>query len=553
MYTMQHQNKSRQHISQNASLHAFSQDSPVPCNQVRNNMVIPLSLRSKTQNTNDIANYNIQDIRISYHTDKPFHSQTLQTQYNKTAPFLYPFPKEKRTFLPKSFPVIQGKLYINDCNIEISPYSRNMRYFFNNYVIPFLNRNNYRSYGILSQFRNYLYEDNEFDTIDDFLNHFHRYLQQQVRNVRGGHTVPVLREFSISTMSRPAWPQNFRQRLMAIAQVTDDAFNIRHVIRNRTLLAALQIYEETMGRHNMLRLAKLLGIDSTDGSAYDACVRALYRILYLNISNLWMGSGIVNQIIGFLATPIQAYGQNILLGIEEFTDKRLYEIIITHTSIVRGSAKRKTALINELYSIILNCISAAENSDDIGAILEDIGLNLGFDMIDDQSDKIAQRQELLFYTEARLQRYISSGGQSENLLDIFNTFLNIPFNASASDDTTIADDKTEHNLALANNEANLALQNNCLIHAIAAIADRPLSPEIEIGIRTNLNDANIAPLGEMLDGDDPLTVTIIMTALNIDPSQVTLEIYDTNNQLLARHGIGRIPLKIYYNGNHFFI
>ena len=61
----------------------------------------------------------------------------------------------------------------------------------------------------------------------------------------------------------------------------------------------------------MITLAGRLGVNTQNSLAFDACIRALYKMLYLNIDNLWIGDGLVNQMIGFLATPFSEYGQDL--------------------------------------------------------------------------------------------------------------------------------------------------------------------------------------------------------------------------------------------------
>lgn len=516
--------KSHQNISHDRDASDFSENR---ASLHKSASTLPLAISLKKKKSDTIANYDVPNIRIQNHS--PYQSS----------------------------PVVQAKLYIEELNTTISPYSQNIQEFYNDIVIPFLNQNNYRSHGILTQLRNYACKNIRFNTVDEFLVAFVNYLKGQTRNVRNGHTVPVLREFSISSMSRPAWPRDFRRQLEATAQITDDTFNIRHVIRNYTLRRALEIYEARNGMDAMAQLAKDLNVNPTHEGAYDACVRALYRALYLNTANLWMGSGIVNQIIGFLATPLQQYGQAILQGQAEYSNKILYNTMTEKTSMIHGTAARKEAIVNNLYQTILDCLGSSEDIVDIGSMLEDIGLNLGFDMIDDQSNNISHKQSLLLDAETRLQRYISSNGTIGNLLEIFNSFLHIGdiANEAFITDTEYSSNITEAepNLALASNEANLALSNNCLIHAIATAAGMQISDETIINIRISLNDANIATIGEMLDGGDQATILIITTSLNIDLTQYSIHIIEPyNNATLAVYGTGQIPLNIFSGGNHFY-
>ena len=99
---------------------------------------------------------------------------------------------------------------------------------------------------------------------------------------------------------------------------------------------------------------------------------------------------------------------------------------------------------------------------------------------------------------------------------------------------------------------NLALCNNCLIHAIADAAGIPILPPDEIRIRMNLHAAGIAAIGNMLDGNDFATITMILTDLKLDPTQYTIRIFYNNYQNIVSHGTGQKLLDIFYTGNHFF-
>lgn len=68
-------------------------------------------------------------------------------------------------------------------------------------------------------------------------------------------------------------------------------------------------------------------------------------------------------------------------------------------------------------------------ADVIGDLIADIGLNLGFDLIDGRSEEdqqnIGKRQARLLKAECALQKFIGSKGQSGDLVSIFKGFLDV--------------------------------------------------------------------------------------------------------------------------------
>lgn len=203
--------------------------------------------------------------------------------------------------------VIQAQVIINGRD-PISKYSKNLKDFFDTVIVPWLNRYGYKSYGIMKQLRDFVSQDQYFKNDAAFLDEFAQYLKGRSRNVRGGGSVPVLQPFNIGGLSRPAWPQHLREHLQAKAKIQEGG-NIRHIVRNNTLKKALELFCQRQGREAMITLAGRLGVNTQNSLAFDACIRALYKMLYLNIDNLWIGDGLVNQMIGFLATPLSEYGQ----------------------------------------------------------------------------------------------------------------------------------------------------------------------------------------------------------------------------------------------------
>lgn len=486
----------------------------------------------------------------------------------------YSSSKSSNIRLP-NLPIIQPKLIIKDRNATFSPYSKNMKEFYETVIVSWLNQCLYKSYGIMKQFRDFVSTDHEYQNDSAFLNAFAIYLSEQKRTVRGGDTIPVLRPFSISSMSRPTWPKELKERLQAKANVQEGG-NIRHVIRNYSLKKALDIFYQRAGASAMCNLAEQLGINMTQVKAFDAYVRAIYKKLYLNIDNLWFGDGFVNQMIGFLATPLSDYGQAIIHGEKSFDPNTLEQILFQHTEFVRGRHERKVAFLREIYDVIVCFAGNIMNNlninfnEEIGSIIDDIGLNFGFDLIDDQSDDILIRQERLLEAEMRLQKYISSNGAEDNLCDIFKLFLNINQPNAIELDFSDPDQPLEPCITPAStNESTaikdipkelfaLALNNNHLIYATANALDISLPIDVVIRIRMELHSLELASIGDILNVADEAIRFTILNSLCRDYNDYTFRIFDLpKNKYVVYPPNGNLVLStkyidIVYDGNYYF-
>lgn len=473
--------------------------------------------------------------------------------------------------------VIQAQVIINGRD-PISKYSKNLKDFFDTVIVPWLNRYGYKSYGIMKQLRDFVSQDQYFKNDTAFLDEFAQYLKGRSRNVRGGGSVPVLQPFNIGGLSRPAWPQHLREHLQAKAKIQEGG-NIRHIVRNNTLKKALELFCQRQGREAMITLAGRLGVNTQNSLAFDACIRALYKMLYLNIDNLWIGDGLVNQMIGFLATPLSEYGQDLARKEIVFNKDGLYRILMDCTRMVRGRREKKMQIINEIGKAILDYAGelkkAYPNDTDfyrqMGIFLDDVGLNLGFDLIDDRSDNTQNRQSRLLNAERLLQQYIITEGQQGDLTAIFAEFLNINKELDSSSDgeeetiTGTRMETEEEGIPAAPSEAykkieyntrefELIQQNNCLIRAIAKALNIHVQDYQIINIRTLLNDQGYANVGDMLDVSDDTVRNTILLFLNVDYSNYTFRIFNqAKNQYYTfpLSGGGAKYINLIYTGNHF--
>lgn len=327
----------------------------------------------------------------------------------------------------------------------------------------------------------------------------------------------------------------------------------------------------------MITLAGRLGVNTQNSLAFDACIRALYKMLYLNIDNLWIGDGLVNQMIGFLATPLSEYGQALARKEIVFNKDGLYRILMDCTRMVRGRREKKMQIINEIGKAILDYAGelkkAYPNDTDfyrqMGIFLDDVGLNLGFDLIDDLSDNIPERQERLLEAETRLQQYILTEGQQGDLPDIFSVFLNLNREqAGESDGEEALETETEEEeiqeappevyraIEYDTREFELIRQNNCLIYAIANALGIQVEDYQITNIRILLNDLGYANLGDMLDAADDNVRYIILLLLNVDYSNYTFRILNrVRNQFdtFPPSGGGRGQfIDLIYTGDHFY-
>lgn len=305
---------------------------------------------------------------------------------------------------------------------------------YNDVVVPWLEKSGYKTYGIKSQMIEFIrIADARFQNNEEFLDKFGGWLAQRKRKVKGGKEVPVLKKFDIQSMSRPNWPKDMKARLGVRAQD-----NIRHVIRNATLKNALDIeykkYQDFENRKKrMIALASAVGVQ-TDGISIDAISSEIYRVVYLNEANLFSGDGPYNQVIGFAADKMQAYG-NELLGYEDLvspvTVKEAAQAIIATAGKPIVNSATVVADLNQVVDSLMMEYAKFDfvEAEELGDLILDIGLNFGFDLIDGRvqgdQENIGSRQGRLLECEMALRNFINSGGTSGDLLEIYKAFVSI--------------------------------------------------------------------------------------------------------------------------------
>lgn len=345
--------------------------------------------------------------------------------------------------------VIQAKIRIGDQTYTHGS-KRWVDHLFDNVVAPYLERNGYKTYGAKSALVRYIrmYRDANPEKIftDDgeFLDEFVPWLMDQERNVRGGKKTSLIKPFDVSGMSRPGWPKEYATRLGVIA-----GDNIRHVIRNATIKRALKInYDIQSGsfsnlKGNLQGLAGTLGIDFSESTTVDVLMKEVYKKLYLNIDNLFAGTGGINQVIGFAADPVRAFGEDLVaIGNEpvdvEVMFGHVFGILDGVANRVRGDQSEIDDFVREIKHTLIEIANGmkADNggnvnipADVIGNLLADVGLNFGFDLIDGRTVQdqfnIQSRQARLLRVEGLLQQYISSGGTEGDLESIFKQFMGL--------------------------------------------------------------------------------------------------------------------------------
>ncbi|GAA0377921.1 hypothetical protein [Bacillus horti] len=311
-----------------------------------------------------------------------------------------------------------------------------------NYVVaPWLEQNEYKTYGIKSRLVEFIKNnDIEFNSNDHFLTEFIPWLQLQTRKVKGDKTTPVLKKFSIGKMSRPKWSNELKQKLDY-----QNGDNIRHVIRNATLKRALEIeYNRYLSlddkKERFYDLADTIGIASGE-LTIDILAQEIYNKVYLNEANLFSGDGPYNQIIGFAADRVKQYGEELIALEDDIVDTRLVAGDVKNLISVASSQAgfgHTNAVTNDLHTIVDTVINEVAyegyridmmEAELIGDLVIDIGLNFGFDLIDgrvtEDQDNIAQRQGLLLQVETELQQFLASDGQTGDIKNIFQRFLEI--------------------------------------------------------------------------------------------------------------------------------
>jgi hypothetical protein len=318
--------------------------------------------------------------------------------------------------------------------------SRRVVDLFRDVVAPELERHNYKSRGVKTRLVDFIrttdaaYADN-----GQFLTAFFPWLAQQTRRVRGGNTVPVLRQFSVLGMSRPAWPEALRT-----SKGVEAGDNLRHVVRNATLKRALDAewnrVRDVDRRGHFGVIAHGLGIPVGPFDSADTIVAAIYRTVYLNPANLFAGGGTVNQVIGFAADPVRAIGEE-LLGMGD-AEVSITDVYVRVMQAIYGAANKLRAdegymqwVLNEINTTVQEAIGSLQRTADsqlvaaeeAGELVADIGLGFGFDLIDgrvpEDAENIARRQGRLLWSETALTTSASNGGSGVDLLTILRVFM----------------------------------------------------------------------------------------------------------------------------------
>ncbi|MEG3145446.1 DUF4157 domain-containing protein [Sphingomonas sp. RT2P30] len=328
--------------------------------------------------------------------------------------------------------------------------SRNMNSLFNDVVAPVFEKAGFKMYGLKSQLvafvKEYRETEEEFASDKAFVDAFYQCVKDKTRKTRGAPT-PVLKKFDVSSLSRPKWPTDYKTKLNV--QIGD---NIRHVVRNATLKRALVVEKQRLQhlsidqqKRHFSQMAGALGAPITEESTIDVVIRAIYKKLYLNETNLFAGDGPTNQIIGFASDPIRALGAE-LLGMDGDVsvldvDKRISEALFAAMEKVRADSGYKQLIVNDIQIIVqdaLHSLIAANEGKEgearlmvpaevVGDLVDDMGLNFGFDLIDGRRDEnsegIGERQARLIKVEQALQIFNASKGQGQDLTAIFKAFL----------------------------------------------------------------------------------------------------------------------------------
>lgn len=345
--------------------------------------------------------------------------------------------------------VIQARIKIGDQTYTHGS-KRRVDHLFDNVLAPALEQRSYKTYGAKSALVRYIrmYRDADpekiFDDETAFLNEFFPWLLDQKRNVRGGGETSLIKSFDVSGMSRPGWPKEYATRLGVIA-----GDNIRHVIRNATIKRALKIdYDIRSGSFSDLKkhlqgFAGALGVDFSESSTVDVLMKEIYKKLYLNIDNLFAGTGGINQVIGFAADPIREFAEDLIALENEPVDiegvfGHVFGILDGVANRVRGDQSEISDFVREIKHTLIEIANEMKVNNDgsanmpaevIGNLLADVGLNFGFDLIDGRTVQdqfnIQSRQARLLRVEGLLQQYISSNGTEGDLESIFKQFMGL--------------------------------------------------------------------------------------------------------------------------------
>jgi hypothetical protein len=311
---------------------------------------------------------------------------------------------------------------------------------FKGIVVPELESKGYKVHGIKTRLVDYIRDTNaEYGDSTQFLAAFMPWLAQQKRRVRDDKETDVLKPFSVSGMSRPAWPEALKT--LKGLQAGD---NVRHVVRNATLKRSLEVemnrVPEGQRKPRLTQIAKELGIDVPHDALNEVLARQIYDELYLNPENLFAGDGPVNQVIGFAADPVRDIGEELIGRGDEPVD-----IVDVYTAVMKaiyGAANKVKAnedylrfILHEINAPVQEAIGSLrqdENNtkvvaEEAGELVADIGLGFGFDLVDGRTaadtQNIAQRQGRLLWTERALQAFVASNGTSADVLVIYKVFM----------------------------------------------------------------------------------------------------------------------------------
>lgn len=437
--------------------------------------------------------------------------------------------------------------------------SKKVNTLFDDVVAPWLEKDGYKTYGVKSQLVTYIRNnDITFKSNSEFLQLFGAWLQKRTRKVKGGETTPVLKEFSVSKMSRPAWPADYTSKLGAEA-----GDNIRHVVRNATLKRALALEHQRLQtavlevrKRYFALMGELLGISISPKATLDKILPAIYKKLYLHIENLFAGDGPINQIIGFAADGLKKLGDELLSGGENLvdiskTEMRVMQHIYSKAASVKADTTYKQYILSEVIGdtvrqAFLSIYNANEknmkvSSEVLGDLVADIGLNFGFDLIDgrrvEDQEGIGQRQQQLLEVEVELQRFISREGRGMSLINILSKFLG----QKVAYQPKVLEKKDAETVEI------LLRTNNCLINAIARpTLGRNANLAELVTIRAIMIDRGFE-LGEMLVAS-PAILNIIRGVFNT--SRGVIVHYQGSDQP-SDTVAGPSPIVIDHQNQHF--
>lgn len=298
-------------------------------------------------------------------------------------------------------------------------------------------------WGVRKYFTEFIKTDQrDFDQPTALIEAFFSWVAPKKKKTKKGEVSVVRNELKLR---RPGWPKDYKELLGV-----QSGDNIRHVVRNATLRDALQRdYDGQVAQgKNSTELTQyyremhiaLLKSDPGEVNAWQI-VKSIYKAVYLNIDNLFAGPGGDNQVIGLGADPLVKLGEELVAkGDEEIN------IVIPFSlakGIVEGIRLKNVALQKQAESLKAEIISLLDDmwrdyqllddgeerknapAEDIGLDLIDIGLSLGFDIIDERqpNEGHAQRQKALLEVETALQSGEYQPG-NHSLTRILKHFLN---------------------------------------------------------------------------------------------------------------------------------